>query len=219
MNRLAELYPMHSSAKIASLLKRSIYSVYGTAHKHGLRKSAEFYDSEESGMLRKGQTRPESVARQFKKGHVPANAGTRRPGYAPGRMRETQFKKGERRGAANRNYKPVGTIGRDPDGFLIVKVFDAKTALDRYGIGEGKSWQYLHRRVWIQHKGPIPPKHHIGFKDRNRENVAIDNLELVSFAEMARRNRMWNCLPRELAEAIQLNGVLKRKLRSLDGKK
>ncbi len=44
-------------------------------------------------------------------------------------------------------------------------------------------------------------------------------LELISMAENAHRNRMWNRLPRELAEAIHLNAQLKRKIkRSLHGK-
>jgi hypothetical protein len=38
-------------------------------------------------------------------------------------------------------------------------------------------------------------------------------------ADNGSRNSMWNRLPRELAEAIQLNGVIKRKLRSLRGEK
>jgi hypothetical protein len=73
--------------------------------------------------------------------------------------------------------------------------------------------------VWEQHKGPVPAKHIVVFKDRNRANCAIENLELISMAENAHRNRMWGRMPRELAEAIQLNGVLKRRIRSINGKK
>ncbi|MGP0074877.1 MAG: HNH endonuclease signature motif containing protein [Bryobacteraceae bacterium] len=73
----------------------------------------------------------------------------------------------------------------------------------------------MSHHVWEQHRGPIPPGHIVVFKDRDRSNCAIENLELISKAENARRNRMWNedVMPRELAEVIQLNGVLKRKLR------
>ena len=208
---LRDVYPHLSTERVAKALRRSICSVNGAAFTLGLHKTEKYLRS--SVGLRPGSQ--VGAAYRFAKGHVPANKGVRRPGYSPGRMRETQFKKGERRGAANSNYKPVGTIEHDHDGYPIVKVFDAKTAADRYGVGDGKSWEYLHRRVWIQHKGPIPPKHHVVFKDRNRDNVAIENLECISFAEMAERNRMWNIYPRELAEAIQLNGVIKRKLRRL----
>jgi hypothetical protein len=210
---LRDVYPHLSTQRVAKALRRSMASVYAMAKILGLYKTEKYLASPEACTLRRGEN--VGAEYRFPKGHLPANKGLRRPGYSPGRMRETQFKKGEGRGAANRNYKPVGSIEHDHDGFLVVKVFDAKTADERYGIGIGKSWEYLHRRVWIQHRGPIPPKHHIAFKDRNRDNVAIENLECVSFADMARRNTMWNNYPRELAEAIQLQGVIKRKLRRL----
>jgi hypothetical protein len=73
------------------------------------------------------------------------------------------------------------------------------------------------RHVWEQHKGPIPPKHVVAFKNGDRSNCAIENLELLSMAQNARRNSMWQRLPRELAVVIQMNGALKRKLRSLNG--
>jgi hypothetical protein len=49
-------------------------------------------------------------------------------------------------------------------------------------------------------------------------NCVLENLELISMAENARRNRMWNVMPRELAEVIHLNGQLKRKLREREQK-
>jgi hypothetical protein len=57
----------------------------------------------------------------------------------------------------------------------------------------------------------------VAFKDGDRSNCAIENLELRSMADNARRNNMWGRLPRELAEVIQLNGALKRKVRRLNG--
>jgi len=78
-------------------------------------------------------------------------------------------------------------------------------------------WPLYGRWVWEQLKGPIPPKHLVMFKDGNRSNCAIENLELLSMANNARRNSMWATLPREVAEVIQLNGALKRKLRRIHG--
>jgi hypothetical protein len=215
--RVAELYPTRPTKEIAALLGRSVTTIYQTAHKLGLRKSAEFFALPESGILRKGQTRPESVAHQFKKGQIPANKGLRRPGWAPGRMRETQFKKGARTGAAARNWKPIGTILADHEGFLHVKVREYVYGQEHSGTGNLSVWPLLNRHVWEQHHGPIPPKHIVSFKDRDRSNCAIENLELISMADNARRNQMWAHMPRELAEVIQLNGALKRKLRKLEG--
>jgi hypothetical protein len=63
--------------------------------------------------------------------------------------------------------------------------------------------------------GPIPPSHAIAFRDGDRSNCAIENLEMVSRAELARRNVMWNRYPKELCLAIQLRGALKRRIRRM----
>ncbi len=219
LTRLRALYPISSTQKLAAALGRPVASVYNAAFNLGLRKSQAYYESSESGRLRKGETRPESVPHQFPKGHVPANKGLRRPGWFAGRMRETQFRKGERSGVAARNWKPVGTILPDSEGYLRIKVREAVPGVEPTGFGNSKVWPCLHHQVWEQHHGPIPPGHAIAFKDRNRANCEIDNLECIPRAELARRNGMWNRYPRELAEAIQLNGALKRKLRKFDGEK
>lgn len=37
----------------------------------------------------------------------------------------------------------------------------------------------LHRAVWIDHFGPIPPGHHIHHKDRNARNNHVENLQCL----------------------------------------
>lgn len=215
--RLAQLYPALLTREVAKRLNRSIASVYGTAAKLGLKKSQEFLNSDQCYRLRKGST--VGTRTQFRKGQIPTNKGLRRPGWSPGRMRETQFKPGQRSGKAAMNWKPIGTILADHEGYLRIKVREAVHGKEASGFGNTKVWPLLNRHVWEQQKGPIPPKHAVAFKDGKRDNCAIENLELISRAELARRNRMWNILPRELAEAIQLNGALKRKIRRrLNGK-
>lgn len=215
---VAEMYPGRPTRAIAAVLGRTVTMVYNAANKLGLKKSAAFFASDESGILRKGETRQESVASQFGKGHVPFNKGMRRPGWHRGRMRETQFKKGARTGMAARNWKPIGTIIPDTEGYLRIKVREAVHGAEATGFGNTKVWPLYHRYVWEQHKGAIPPKHIVTFRDKVRSNCTIDNLELISMAENAHRNRMWGRFPEDLARAIQLNGVLKRKIRSLNGK-
>jgi hypothetical protein len=183
-----------------------------------LKKTDSFLASEESRCrLRKGSQI--GARTRFPKGHVPANKGLKRPGWSAGRMKETQFKKGCRTGIAARNWQPIGTILPDSEGYLRIKVREAQHGKEASGFGNTKVWPLLGRYVWEENKGPIPPKHMVIFKDRDRSNCAIENLELISMADNARRNCMWATLPRELAEAIQLSGVLKRKLRSLHGEK
>lgn len=218
LDRLAKLYPVRPSAEVARVLGRGLSSVSGMARVLGLRKTQAYLDSEASGRLRKGYTRPGTERTQFPKGHVPLNKGLRRPGWAPGRMRETQFKKGERRGKAALNWKPIGTIRPDTEGYLRIKVREAVHGKESTGFGNTKVWPLYHREVWKRQHGPIPPKHIITFKDRDRGNCAIGNLEMLSMADNARRNSMWNNYPRELALAIQINGQLKRKIRRGNGK-
>ena len=116
------------------------------------------------------------------------------------------------------NWKPIGTILPDTEGYLRIKVRDAVPGKEPTGFGNSKVWALYNRYLWEQHHGTIPPRHVVVFKDGNRANCVIENLDLVSRAEMARRNRTWGRLPAELAQAIQLNGALKRKLRSAHGK-
>jgi hypothetical protein len=217
--RLEELYPECRTDQVASEFGRGLCSVYNMAQILGLAKSQTFLDSEESGRLHKGQTRAEAVKTQFPKGHVPANKGLRRPGYAPGRMKETQFQKGQRTGIAARNWMPIGTIRSGCEGYLRIKVREAVHGTEYTGFGNTKVWPLYNRWLWEQQHGPIPPKHIVAFTDGDRSHCVIENLELRSKADNARRNGMWTNLPRELAEAIQLNGALKRKIRNLNGKK
>lgn len=216
--KLMELYPVRPTAEIARTLGRGISGVYRMAYTLGLEKSAEFLASDESGRLRKGVPRHCGEKTQFQPGIVPHNKGVRRPGWSAGRMQETQFKRGERSGVAAKNWRPVGTILADTEGYLRVKVREANRG-EATGFGNTKVWPLLGRQVWEQHNGPIPPKHIVAFRDKNRQNCAIENLELLSLADNARRNTMWGRFPRELSEAIQALGALNRKLRAGDGKK
>lgn len=220
LDRLRILYPTRRGREVAEALGRSLSGTYGAVTKLGLRKDEAFFRSPASGILQKGETRPGCIATQFRKGQVPANKGLRRPGWAPGRMKETQFRKGVRSGVAATNWRPIGTILSDADGYLRIKVREAKHGVEATGFGNTSVWPLLQRHVWQQQRGPIPAGHVIAFLDGKRKNCAIENLECISRAELARRNQMWTRLPRELAEAIQLNGAIKRKLRELsDGKK
>lgn len=215
---LRDLYPHRPTREVAARLGRGTSNVYAKANAIGLAKTQEFLDSDESGRLRKGQTRPGSEATQFKKGRVPTNKGLRRPGWAPGRMAETQFKKGERSGVAAQNWKPIGTILPDSKGYLRIKVREAEPGKEPTGFGNSRVWPMYNRYLWEQHKGPIPPQHIVAYKDGDRGNCVIENLELLSMADNARRNAMWKRYPPELSNAIMQLGALKRKIRESNGK-
>ncbi|MFN7997002.1 MAG: HNH endonuclease signature motif containing protein [Bryobacteraceae bacterium] len=208
---LQAIYPHRSTKLVAQLLRRPLCSVYNAAYKLGLRKTPAYLASAEACRLRRGDQ--VGAAFRFPPGHVPANKGTRRPGWAPGRMAETQFRPGERRGKAAQNWCPIGTILTDSDGYRRIKIREGRQG-EAYGFGNTKIWPLLQRHVWEQHCGPIPPGHAVVFRDGDRSHCEIGNLELVSRRELMARNSVHN-LPKELVDVIQLNGALKRKIRRL----
>jgi hypothetical protein len=209
---LSSHYPNGRTEDIARQLNRPVHKIYAKAKKLGLAKSQEYLS--EYCRLKPGQSPPGSVSARFTKGHTPANKGLRRPGWSKGRMAETQFKSGNISGFAEKNWKPVGTILPDSVGYLRIKVRERIPGAREFGW-HSNVWKLYHHSIWEQEHGPIPPKHLLVFKDGNRANCKLENLELISMAENARRNQMWTRYPRELAEAIQLNGQIKRKIRRL----
>jgi hypothetical protein len=215
VEHLRRVYPDTKTEELVPVFGRRLCSIYNAAIKHGISKSAAYLASPAACRLRREAT-PASIATRFKPGLVPANKGLRRPGWAPGRMAETQFKKGERRGKAAENWVPVGTIRTDTEGFLRIKVRDASKG-EATGYGNVKVWPLLNRHVWEQHYGPIPASHAVVFKDGDRANVDIGNLECISRRDLMLRNssQRWG---KEVFELIQLRGALNRKMRSLGEK-
>ena len=196
-------YANTTAGDLGKLLGVTVSAIYNMAWKLGLEKNKEFLSE-----LGRAKLTVAGVPHRFGKGHAPANKGLRRPGWSPGRMAETQFRKG----AANNKWKPVGTILPDHEGFLRIKVREAKPE-DRYtGFGNRDVWPLLNRHIWEQHKGPIPPHHAVVFKDGDRSHCEIGNLECISRAELMRRNTIHN-YPPELVNNIMLLGAIKRKVR------
>lgn len=117
---------------------------------------------------------------QFEKGQVPPNKGLRRPGWAPGRMAETQFKPGQKPVTT----VPVGTEVLDRDGYTKVKISDGgKPGESRF------NWKYKHVLVWEEHNGPVPEGHAVIFKNGDTSDIRIENLALVTRAELLYLNR------------------------------
>lgn len=206
---IRRLYPDTETKSIAEQLGRTVSQVYQCAAKMGLHKSPEYLLSPAACRLRRG----DNVGAQFRypKGHVPANKGLRRPGWAPGRMSETQFRRGALSGKAAENWMPIGTIRQDTDGYLRIKVREHLPG-EHSGFGNTKVWPLLHRHNWEKEKGPIPAGYAVVFKTRDRSNCAVENLELISRGELMRRNTIHN-YPPELKSTIMYLGALKRKVR------
>ncbi len=211
---LTARYPNEPTAALARELRRPLGSVYRRAQLLGIGKSAEYQASPAACRLRRGDN--VGAATRFKKGQTSHNKGLRRPGWGSGRMKETWFKKGERRGIALRNWRPVGTILKDTDGYLRIKVREAQPG-EAYGFGNVRVWPLMQRHVWAQAHGPVPPGHTIAFKNRDKTDVRLENLECITRRELMARNTVHN-LPKPFAETIQLLGALKRQIRRREKK-
>jgi HNH endonuclease len=204
---LAARYPHERTATIARDLRRTLTAVFGRANVLGLKKSAVYLASADACRLRRGDN--VGAPYRFKKGHVPANKGLRRPGYGPGRMKETQFKPGQR----GSRWMPVGST-RLVDGYLYTKVRDLRSTKQGAGfVPWTRNWKATHVLLWEKHHRRRLPRHHaLAFKNGNRLDIRLDNLELISRRQLMARNTVHN-LPKPLAETIQLLGALNRQIR------
>lgn len=198
---MRERYPSTKTEVIARRLGCALHVVYAKAAKLGLKKSAAYLASPDASHFRRGDH--VGAAFWFPKGHVPANKGLRRPGWHCGRMRETQFRKGQRSKRWDPEAYGIGALRVNTDGYIDMKVREAPGAL---------AWRQLHLILWEDVHGPVPRGYCLRFKDGDRLNVELDNLECISRAELMRRNTIHN-LPAPLKSAIQLLGKLKRRIR------
>ena len=204
---LHRLFPCTQTEILAARLGRSYGAVSNQAHLMGIYKSKEFRKALNTRLGQAlGRSRA-SVETRFQKGIVPHNAGVKhRPGWAPGRMREGQFKRGEH----PPTWVPIGSYRVNCDGYCEKKVADHGPGLVH------KNWMGVHRLVWIENHGPIPPGHVVVFKEGQRtselEQITIDRLEIINRVELMRRNSYHTRYPKEIGQLIQLRGALTRQI-------
>jgi hypothetical protein len=195
-------YPHEKTERLRDVMPwRPLSSIHRRAAQLRVKKTAAFMASPEACRLRRGDNVGKPY--RFPKGNVPANKGLRRPGYSVGRgrMQETQFKKG-----VATKWHPVGSE-RISDGYVYVKLTDHRN------VCWLKNWRMKHVLVWEAAHGPYNSKtHSLCFKDGNKLNTTLDNLELLTKREVMARNTVHN-LPKPLAQAVQLLGALNRKIR------
>ena len=188
-------YPHEKTEKIALDIGAKLHQVYRKASRLGLKKTQAYLDSPDACRLRRGDK--VGVSYRFPKGHVPANKGVKGINYEG--CIATQFKKGQK----PHSWLPIGSERFSKEGYLQRKITETGYP--------PRDWRGVHILLWEEHRGPIPKNHIVAFKDGNKNNIVIENLECISKAENMRRNSI-NNLPESLREVIQLKGAITRRI-------
>lgn len=201
-------YPDRPARELAERIGIGMHQLYHQARMLGLKKSQAFKDGPLAcPMLRSGDN--PGKAYRYPKGHVPANKGTRRPGWSAGRMQETQFKKGRPAHEAH-NYVPIGTTKIDPKRNVLMRKVTDDPAL--FPVSR---WRPVHVLVWEAVNGPVPARHMCIFRPGMKTFVAAEitpaRLEVVSYEQNMKRNTVHN-LPAPLPELILTRALLVRKI-------
>jgi len=125
----------------------------------------------------------------FKKGNIPSNKGTK--GFM--KKNKTSFKPG----SIPPQTKKIGSVSyrRDSKGNVYMHI----------KVAEPRAWQMMQVYIWEQKYGKVPNGHCVIFKDKNTLNTRLDNLMLVSRAELARLNQKYKNIHKDLKEtALQV---------------
>lgn len=202
---LRRLYVKHSAAECAAELGRTVSSVQQRVAVLGLSKSPEWVAERARQRWAEGRHEnslaPLAAGRGWNRG-IKGSTGTHE------NCRRSQFRKGEMRGAAQHNYVPVGSLRVSKDGYVERKVTDDHPV-------PARRWVAVHRLVWEAANGPVPAGHAVAFlpgrQTTDPERITADGLELVSRAELMRRNTRHR-FPKELADLIALKAALTRKI-------
>jgi HNH endonuclease len=185
-------YANTPTATIARHLGRGISTVYHLAHKHGIYKSVE-YRTVHGGCFAPGFKGGNATA--FQPGHKPHNTGKKMTADTYAKVQRSMFKKGH----LPHNTKKQG------DGATSTRTDKIGNTYKFIRIALGK-WVPLHQHLWWQANGTYNTSAHcLWFINRNTLDVRLDNLELITRAENAKRNASkYHALTDELKQTNKL---------------
>lgn len=112
----------------------------------------------------------------------------------------TSFKKGN----SPFNHKPVGHERVTVDGYIEIKT------------AEPNFFELKHRTIWEKVHGEVPQNHVLIFKNMDKQDCRIENLMLISRAELVRLNQSYrNLATPETNETCILMAKIKNKTHKL----
>lgn len=187
-------YPDDDTEQLAKSLGLRPGQLHDKAARQGIVKSPEFIRALKAKAAR--TAREAGKETRFVPGQVPWNKGI--PFRSGGRSAETQFKPG----MLPRNYRPIGSVR------LCAGFWQRKQTETGY---PPRDWVNIHHLVWRASGQEIPAGYALCFRDGNRANFDLANLELISRAELMARNSIHNAGP-DLARLQQLRGAIMRQI-------
>lgn len=146
---------------------------------------------------------------KIRPGTIPANKGKRQTEYmSPDAIKKTlatRFKKG---------HLPHNAAGFE-DGDIKIRFHKLKDGSKQgykwIRISKAK-WKMLHVYNWEKVNGPLPADHIVVFRDKDRMNCDVSNMECIKLEENMRRNSIHN-YPPEVKSAVIKIGKLNKKIR------
>lgn len=180
------LYNDYDYDQVAAMLGRSRHSVRNKIKNLGWKKTNRVNSS------------------CFKKGQTPHNKGRKMTEWCSAegieKLKQTMFHGGHE----SVDLRPIGFENTDHYGYVYVRVSDT--------FGDYRDWKRKQRVVWESHHGPVPVGMGVTFKDGDKSNFDISNLELKSPSEQMAENSYRNNYPEDVAALFQLKGVLSRQI-------
>lgn len=190
----AILYEKFSDTPTNDLLKvldRTFFSISSRASILGIKKSDALLES--NAITRNAMFKNVSAGR-FKKGHKTFNKGVKMSPELKEKIEHTFFKKGH----IPHNTKYDGHEKLTNEGYIMIRVRQGK-------------YELKHRVLWEQKHGKIPEGYILTFRDGNKQNLDLDNLELITVKENMIRNSFQR-FPEELKDTINLLKKIKKKV-------
>lgn len=173
---LIERYATTATKDLAEQLGRSPTAVYQRAKDLDLYKSADYkkdlYRRLTLDLVVSG------ASHKYATGNTPWNKG--RKGKGLYKTMPTQFQPGN----VNTNELPVGSE-KVIKGYLYRKVALLRGGQYKYN----NRWKPVHRLLWEEHNGPIPPDHFVIFLDGDTTHIELNNLACIPKAVHAWINR------------------------------
>lgn len=200
---IVKSYPNVKSSELAEKYDVPLSTIYKTAQRYNVKKSAAFLNSCKSGRIQPGQhLSPET---ELKKGNKCATKGKRIESII---KNKEKLKHWREKCLWKKGHKPYNTAKngeirwRKNPGYFFIRI-------------EENNWEFYHRYLWRNHKGDIPEGFNIIFKDGNSRNCKIQNLECISNAELAERNRD-SKYPEDVRKAIRLKNKLTKQIKQYE---